>query len=95
MIALLKYGSGLPFNRLEGLQGSLGIPLPSSTQWDIVSGTAKVIEPVYEQLILQATWGRDARRLALYAFLPRFLGAVMLLPEGLSMASGATVGLAT
>ncbi|MCP4589924.1 MAG: IS66 family transposase, partial [bacterium] len=36
MIALLKYGSGLPFNRLEGLQGSLGIPLPASTQWDIV-----------------------------------------------------------
>ena len=36
MIALLKYGSGLPFNRLEGLQGHLGIPLPASTQWDIV-----------------------------------------------------------
>ncbi|MGB2820956.1 MAG: IS66 family transposase, partial [Phycisphaerae bacterium] len=34
MMALLKYGSGLPFNRLEGLQGSLGIPLPASTQWD-------------------------------------------------------------
>jgi len=32
MIALLKYGSGLPFNRLEGLQGNLGIPLPASTQ---------------------------------------------------------------
>jgi len=29
MIALLKYGSGLPFNRLEGLQESLGIPLPA------------------------------------------------------------------
>ena len=27
MIALLKYGSGLPFNRLERLEGSLGIPL--------------------------------------------------------------------
>ena len=28
MIALLKYGSGLPFKRLERLEGSLGIPLP-------------------------------------------------------------------
>src|SRR4029078_4599354 len=27
MIGLLKYGSGLPFNRLEGLQGHLEIPL--------------------------------------------------------------------
>jgi len=29
MIGLLKYGSGLPFNRLEKLEGSLGIPLPA------------------------------------------------------------------
>lgn len=57
MIALLKYGSGLPFNRLEGLQGSLGIPLPASTQWDIVSDSAKMIEPVYEELIRQAAQG--------------------------------------
>jgi len=57
MIALLKYGSGLPFNRLEGLQGSLGIPLPASTQWDIVNDSAKVIEPVYEELIRQAAQG--------------------------------------
>ncbi|MCP4205144.1 MAG: IS66 family transposase, partial [bacterium] len=36
MIGLLKYGSGLPFNRLERLEGNLGIPLPASTQWGIV-----------------------------------------------------------
>ncbi len=36
MIALLKYGSGMPFYRLEQLQGSCGIPLPASTQWEIV-----------------------------------------------------------
>ena len=57
MIALLKYGSGLPFNRLEGLQGNLGIPLPASTQWDIVNDAAKMIEPVYDELILQAAQG--------------------------------------
>jgi hypothetical protein len=32
MIELLKYGSGLPFNRLEGLEGNLGLPLPAATQ---------------------------------------------------------------
>lgn len=57
MIALLKYGSGLPFNRLEGLQGSLGIPLPASTQWDVVSDAAKTVEPIYEELIRQAAQG--------------------------------------
>jgi transposase len=57
MIALLKYGSGLPFNRLEGLQGSLEIPLPASTQWDIVNDAAKLIEPVYDELIRQAAQG--------------------------------------
>ena len=57
MIALLKYGSGLPFNRLEGLQGSLGIPLPASTQWDIVRDAAKTVEPIYEELIRQAAQG--------------------------------------
>jgi transposase len=57
MIALLKYGSGLPFNRLAGLQGHLGIPLPASTQWDIIHDNAKTITPVYEELIRQAAQG--------------------------------------
>jgi len=39
MIGLLKYGSGVPFYRLAGLEESLGIPLPASTQWGIVQET--------------------------------------------------------
>lgn len=58
MIALLKYGSGLPFNRLERLQGSLGIPLPAATQWEIVERIANVIEPVFKEMIRQAAQGR-------------------------------------
>lgn len=57
MIALLKYGSGLPFNRLKGLQGSLKIPLPASTQWDIVRDAAEKIEVVLKELIRQAAQG--------------------------------------
>jgi hypothetical protein len=57
MIALLKYGSGLPFNRLERLEGNLGIPLPAATQWDIVHRAAKSIAPAYEELIRQAAQG--------------------------------------
>jgi hypothetical protein len=31
MLALLKYGCGLPLNRIEKLQGHLGHPLAAST----------------------------------------------------------------
>ena len=33
MIAQMKYGSGVPFHRLEQMEGLMGIPLPASTQW--------------------------------------------------------------
>ena len=57
MIGLLKYGSGLPFNRLEGLQGHLEIPLPASTQWDIVQAVAAAIAPAFAELTRQAAQG--------------------------------------
>lgn len=57
MIALLKYGSGLPFNRLQGLQASLGVPLPSSTQWDVVNKSSRIVRPVYIKLIEMAAQG--------------------------------------
>jgi len=57
MIGLLKYGSGLPFNRLESLQRNLEIPLPASTQWDIVQAVAAQIAPALEELIRQAAQG--------------------------------------
>jgi len=57
MIGLLKYGSGLPFNRLDGLQGGLGVPLPASTQWDIVHALAADLAPAFDELIRQAAQG--------------------------------------
>ncbi len=57
MIALLKYGSGLPFHRLERLQGCLGIPLPAATQWEIVKEITGVLKPAYQELIRQAAQG--------------------------------------
>src|SRR6476660_5319182 len=57
MIGLLKYGSGLPFNRLEGLQGDLGVPLPASTQWDVVEAVATCLNPAFDELIRQAAQG--------------------------------------
>jgi transposase len=58
MVAMLRYGSGLPFNRLEKLEGGLGIPLPASTQWEMVEQCARKLEPVYAQLIHGAAQGK-------------------------------------
>jgi hypothetical protein len=57
MIGLLKYGSGLPFNRLQRLQGNYKIPLAASTQWGIVDAAALLMACVYEEFIRQAAQG--------------------------------------
>jgi hypothetical protein len=54
MIALLRYGSGMPHFRLEGLQASLYVPLPDATQWDIVSRAVPAPRAVFQALIVQA-----------------------------------------
>jgi len=57
MVGLLRYGSGVPFYRLEKLQKSLGIPLPSSIQWKLVEESAPVLESVMEALTAEAANG--------------------------------------
>ncbi len=57
MIGLLRYGSGVPFYRLAGLEENLGIPLPPSTPWEIVAETAELIRPAFDELIHQAAQG--------------------------------------
>jgi transposase len=54
MVGLVKYGAGLPFNRIEKLQDGMGIPLPAATQWDLVQAAAKTLTPAHEELINQA-----------------------------------------
>jgi transposase len=57
MIALLKYGNGVPFHRLERLQKGLGIPLAASTQWLVVDTKAQRLKPAFQELIRQAAQG--------------------------------------
>jgi len=54
MLALLRYGSGMPFYRLEGLQANLNVPLPDATQWDIVSKAVDGPRAAFQELIVQA-----------------------------------------
>ena len=57
MIALLKYGCGLPFHRIEKLQNHLGIPVPSSTQWDLIDAMALRLSPLNDALMATAAQG--------------------------------------
>lgn len=57
ILGLLIYGGGLPRNRLAGLQKMLGIPLPQSTQWEILDKAAEKLEPILKELIRQAAQG--------------------------------------
>lgn len=57
IMACLKYGSGMPFYRLEGIQENLKAPLPASTQWDEVEKLANQAHPIYPELIRQGAQG--------------------------------------
>lgn len=57
MLGMLRYGYGLPMNRIEDLQGSTGVPFPASTQWDLLEDGAKDLEPVRDELVRVAAQG--------------------------------------
>ena len=54
MIALLKYGSGLPFHRITPLEAAMAIPLPETTQWHVVQQAAPRLQPAFDALVEQA-----------------------------------------
>ncbi|MGH8846487.1 MAG: IS66 family transposase [Polaromonas sp.] len=59
ILACLRYGSGMPFHRLDKLQASMGIPMPDATQWDLVKKTADAgPRHVFNELIKQAGQAR-------------------------------------
>jgi hypothetical protein len=57
MLALCRYGVGLPHNRLERLQDNLQTPIPTSTQWAVLNDSAPLFAPVLEEMKKQAAQG--------------------------------------
>ncbi len=57
LLALLRYGHGLPMNRIEDLQQSFGVPLPASTQWELMRDAAALMGPAFGELTRQAAQG--------------------------------------
>lgn len=52
-VAVLRYGSGMPHYRLARLQQSLGVPLPESTQWELLVPLFQLALPIFEELVRQ------------------------------------------
>jgi transposase len=57
MVGVLRYGSGLPMNRIAGLQKAVGVPLPVSTQWDLVNEASEKMKAAHDELIRQGAQG--------------------------------------
>lgn len=58
MIATLRYGQGLPWNRIQQIQKSAGIPLPASIQWEQVRDAVdRGVGTAYQQLLIVAAQG--------------------------------------
>jgi hypothetical protein len=57
MIALCRYGTGLPLHRLERLQRNVQTPISSSTQWDALDQNASALCPIFEHLERVAAQG--------------------------------------
>lgn len=57
-LCMLKYYMGLPFYRIEAYQKTLGMPLPDSTQWQLVEEVANSVYPIFYHLENLAAQGR-------------------------------------
>jgi hypothetical protein len=54
MLASLRYGYGMPMNRLAQMQVYAGVPLPAGTQWGLIQEHAQELAPVLVELKNQA-----------------------------------------
>jgi hypothetical protein len=58
IVATLRYGQGLPWNRIAQLQHAAGVPLPASVQWELVHNAVDCgLKDVYQLLLQEAAQG--------------------------------------
>jgi len=58
MLMINKYFTAVPLYRQDTLQKMLGVPLPSSTQWEIMKAYEPTLEVVYHALVRDAANGK-------------------------------------
>lgn len=86
IIALLRYGEGVPWNRLQRLQQFAGVPLPASVQWDLVrDALGRGIHAAYDHSVFLAAQGRlvhnDDTAMCVLALGTKLKNQQPLLPE--------------
>jgi len=57
MVALFRFGTGMPYARFTRFQQNLGVPLPASTMNDLVIHPAELLELALDELIRWAAQG--------------------------------------
>jgi len=58
LLSIMRYGAGLPMYRMEKWQTCFGVPLPASTQWELINAASQTPEVIYETLLSVAAQGR-------------------------------------
>ncbi len=58
MLMIHKYFMSVPLYRQETLQNYLGVPLPASTQWELMAEQEDVLEPLYHAFEQDAANGK-------------------------------------
>lgn len=74
MIACMRYGIGMPHNRLERFQGHLATPMPASTQWEVVSARLGAPLLVYRELLRLGAQGTVLHNDDTYMRILAFMG---------------------
>jgi transposase len=58
MIALLTYGTGMPYFRMDRFQRNLETPVPASTQWQVAAEGIPSVRPAFDELLQRAAQGQ-------------------------------------
>ena len=74
ILALCRFDIGLPHHRLQGMQQYLKLPVPASTQWEVLRDHAPAFEPVFGELEQQAAQGEVLHNDDSHARLLAFIG---------------------
>jgi len=74
MLALCRYGLGLPHNRIAHMQQHMKLPIPTSTQWDVIAQNAPALQPVFDEIERQGAQGDTMHNDDTYARVLAFMG---------------------
>ena len=74
MLALCRYGLGLPHHRIAHMQQHMKLPIPTSTQWDVIAQNAPALQPVFDELERQGAQGDTMHNDDTYARVLAFMG---------------------